>query len=439
MLGNLLRKEIKELLMERSILIGAIIIPLIIFPLMGALTGLGMGAAIQRTTMAGITIGYADLDKTNLTAELFPKILSEEGITLVKLECFSEQACVEKLTEQDLRFGILVPGGFSENFTQGIPGEIRTIYSIKTITLSDLTFSGRISEAILDAFKALAERIHGGEVSPEFFERPVLEKPRIIYLGRVIEAPVEAMASAFLSVLVGLPMVAIIVASYASSIAATSIALEKESKTLEILLTIPASRMAILVSKLLGTFVIVLLSTISFLAGFGIYALMLAGGMSMSLPSGGLAEPSTPIQLNLFSIQASPSFLPILFSAIFIAMIMMTCIGLLIGILGSDVRSAQQLVGAITFPLLMPPFFILLFAPLDSLPVGIKLALLADPFTHLFLAIQNGFIGEIGAAILSLTTMIVFTIILLLLSSLLFMGERLITMRITLRKRAAET
>ncbi|MCD6591924.1 MAG: hypothetical protein J7K78_02785, partial [Thaumarchaeota archaeon] len=134
MLGNLLRKEIKELLMERSILIGAIIIPLIIFPLMGALTGLGMGAAIQRTTMAGITIGYADLDKTNLTAELFPKILSEEGITLVKLECFSEQACVEKLAEQDLRFGILVPRGFSENFTQGIPGEIRTIYSIKTIT-----------------------------------------------------------------------------------------------------------------------------------------------------------------------------------------------------------------------------------------------------------------------------------------------------------------
>ena len=118
----------------------------------------------------------------------------------------------------------------------------------------------------------MVERIHGGEVSPEFFERPVLEKPRIIYLGRVIETPVEAMASAFLSVLVGLPMVAIIVASYASSIAATSIALEKESKTLEILLTIPASRMAILVSKLLGTFVIVLLSTISFLAGFGIYA-----------------------------------------------------------------------------------------------------------------------------------------------------------------------
>jgi ABC-2 type transport system permease protein len=118
-------------------------------------------------------------------------------------------------------------------------------------------------------------------------------------------------------------------------------------------------------------------------------------------------------------------------------MVMMTCIGLLVGVLGSDVRSAQQLVGAITFPLLMPPFFILVFAPLESLPIGVRIGLLLDPFTHLFLAIQSGFAGNLTSAITSIMVMLGFAALLLLLSSWLFMGERLITAKITIGRRRA--
>ncbi len=437
MLRHLLRKEVKELLMERSILIGAIIIPLIIFPLMGALTGLGMEAAVGRTA-AGFTIGLADLDKTNLTTSILPSILREEGIQLLKINCSVEEECVRAVAEKGLRLAIIIPKGFSENFTLGVQSRIRTVYAIKSATLSDITLSERFSEVIIGTFRSMAEIVHGEEINPRFFEKPVLETSTVFYLGKAMEIPVEMIASTFLTVLFGLPMVAVIVASYASTISATSIALEKESKTLEVLLTMPARRITILLSKLLGTFIIVLLSTLSFLVGFGIYGLMLAGSIGMSNPAGGLGETGSRIKLNLFGIQPSPAFIPILLSSIFIAMVMMTCIGLLVGILGSDVRSAQQLVGAITFPLLMPPFFILLFTPIESLPIGVRLGLLADPFTHLFLAIQSGFTGDLASAILSIGVMLGFTISLLLLSSWLFMGERLITMRITIRKRAAE-
>ncbi len=433
MLTHLLKKEIKELLMERSILIGAIIVPLIIFPLMGALTGLGMGAAISKAG-AEMAIGLADLDKTNLTQNLLPRMFSEEGLKVTRIECSSDADCLRAINEKGVKFALIIPRGFSRNFTLGLRSEVRTIYSIKSITVSDLTLSERISDAILSAFRALAERVHGKSINPEFFEEPISEKPLVICLNRVVEAPVQAIGSMFLSVLIGLPMVAVIVASHASSVAATSIALEKESKTLEILLTIPARRITILLSKLLGTFVIVLLSTISFLVGFGIYGLMLAGSVVASVPRGADLETSPTFSMNFFSIQGSPLFPPILFSAVFIAMIMMTCIGLLVGILGGDVRSAQQLVGAITFPLLIPPFFVLLFAPIESLPLGVKAALLLDPFTHLFLAIQKGFVGDIAAAGISLGVMIAFTILLLVLSSFLFMGEKLITMRVTVRR-----
>ena len=435
MLRHLLRKEVKELLMEKSILIGAIIIPLIIFPIMGALTGLGVGAAMEKT-MGRIPVGFADLDGTNLTMNVLPKLMKKEGIEAVRVNCLDLSGCIKAATISDLKFMIIIPKGFTRNFTAGLQSRIETIYSIRSLTLSDLMLSGKLSDSMIEVFRSLAEKLHGKEVNPKFFEKPVIEDSLILYFGRMVRAPIEAIGSMFLTVLFGLPMVAVIVASYASTISATSIALEKESKTLEVLLTIPTRRLMILLSKLLGTFFIVILSTVSFLVGFGIYSLMLAGSMGMSSSLGGLGETSS-VQFSLSAIKPSPIFLPILVASIFIAMVMMTCIGLLVGILGGDVRSAQQLVGAITFPLLMPPFFILLFTSIESLPLGTRLALLADPFTHLFLAIRSGFTGDLASALMSIGVMLGFTILLLVLSSWFFMGERLITMRISLRRRGS--
>ncbi len=435
MLRHLLRKEVKELLMEKSILIGAIIIPLIIFPIMGALTGLGVGAAMEKT-MGRIPVGCADLDGTNLTMNVLPKLMEKEGIEAVRVNCLDLSGCIKAAAISDLKFMIIIPKGFTRNFTAGLQSRIETVYSIRSLTLSDLMLSGKLSDLMIEVFRSLAEKLHGKEVNLKFFEKPVIEDSLILYFGRMVRAPIEAIGSMFLTVLFGLPMVAVIVASYASTISATSIALEKESKTLEVLLTIPTRRLTILLSKLLGTFFIVILSTVSFLVGFGIYSLMLAGSMGMSSSLGGLGETSS-VQFSLSAIQPSSIFLPILVASIFIAMVMMTCIGLLVGILGGDVRSAQQLVGAITFPLLMPPFFILLFTSIESLPLGIHLALLADPFTHLFLAIRSGFTGDLASALMSIGVMLGFTILLLALSSWFFMGERLITMRISLRRRGS--
>jgi len=435
MLRALLRKEVKELIMERSILVGAIIIPLIIFPIMGALTGLGMSAAMKSAEMS-LVIGIADLDKTPLTSNHLPKLLGEKGIRIIEMEYSSVDECIRVAAEKELNALIIIPSGFTRNFTSGVQSMIMAIYPIRSATVSEISISQKISTILLDIFKSLAERIHGSGIDPRFFEKPILENSMVLYFGRVLRAPAAAVATTFLTTLFGLPLVAVMVASYASTASATSIALEKESKTLELLLTIPANRITILLSKLLGTFVIVLLSTISFLIGFGIYGLIIAGSMMAQIPVEEVAA-GQQMSLTLIDLWPSPIFLPILVSAIFIAIVMMTCTGLLVGVLGSDVRSAQQLVGAITFPLLMPPFFILIFTPLESLPLSVRIGLLLDPFTHLFLAIQSGFAGNIVSAITSIMVMLGFAMLLLLLSSWLFMGERLITARITLGRRRA--
>jgi len=434
MLFTLLKKEVKELLMEKSILIGMVIIPLIIFPIMGGLTSVGVGFAMQRSVQE-VVVGIADLDQTNLTLTLLPQLMRDEGIHSVTLNCLNKENCIQAAENSEIKFFLIIPRGFSENFTRGMPGVIETVYTFEHFTVSDLSVGGKLSSKLVNVFRKLAEKIHGESVNLEFFEKPVAQKSAVIYLGKEIAAPLEVIGSAFMTLIIGLPMVAVIISSYAASIAATSIALEKESKTLELLLTIPASRLTILLSKLLGTFLIVLLSTFSFIIGFGIYGFMLAGATISVQTSNEVSF----TQLNFGNfLQPSPIFIPILISTIFITMIMTTCIGLLIGILGSDVRSAQQLVGAVTFPLLMPPFFILMFTSIDSLPISVKLLLLADPFTHLFLAIQGGFMGDLATALSSIAVILGYTVFMLILSSWLFMGERLITMRVMLRKKTGE-
>ena len=431
MLLTLLKKEVKELLMEKSILIGMVIIPLIIFPVMGGLTSVGVSFAAQRSGQE-VVVGVADLDHTNLTMMLLPQLMKDEGIQAIMLNCHNREDCIQAAENSDVKFFLLIPKGFSKNFTRGVPGVVETVYTFEHFTVSDLTVGGKLSTKLVDVFRRLAEKIHGESVNLDFFEKPITQRSAIIYLGKEIRAPLEVIGSAFMILIIGLPMVAVIISSYAASIAATSIALEKESKTLELLLTIPAKRLTILLSKLIGTFLIVLLSTFSFIIGFGIYGLMVAGA-TVSVQTGSQISFT---QLNLGSVlQPSPIFVPVLISTIFITMIMTTCIGLLIGILGSDVRSAQQLVGAVTFPLLMPPFFILMFTSIDSLPLSVKLLLLADPFTHLFLAIQGGFMGDIATSLFSMAVILGYTVFMLVLSSWLFMGERLITMRVMLRKR----
>ncbi|MCS7132663.1 MAG: ABC transporter permease subunit [Aigarchaeota archaeon] len=431
MLLPLLKKEVKELLMERSILIGMVIVPLIIFPVMGGLTGVGMSFAMQEVGRE-VAIGVADFDQTNLTTSYLPQLMREEGIYLVKLNCQSKEECIREAEKSGIRFFLIIPRGFSGNFTRGVPGFIDAFYSFEHFSISDLTMGERISSMLTNVFRKLAEGIHGGFMDLDFFERPIIQKSAIIYLGREIAAPLEFIGSAFMTLIIGLPTVAVIIASSAASVAATSIALEKESKTLELLLTIPAKRLTILLSKLFGTFLIVLLSTISFIVGLGIYVLMLAGA-AIPTQAGG----QIPLTQTGFGglLEPSPLFMPVLLSTIFLTMVMTTCIGLLVGILGGDVRSAQQLVSAITFPLLMPPLFISMFTSIENLPLSVKLMLLADPFTHLFLAIQGGFKGDLVMALSSMAVILGYTVFVLILSSWLFMGERLVTMKVTLRKR----
>ena len=431
MFKPLLRKEVKELLMEKSILIGMIIVPLIMFPLIGGLTSFGMRSAI--TYVAGVQeIGFIDQDNTDLSGKLLPNILRDNGLKPISLDCRERSECTRIAEDMNLKLVVIVPSGFSENFTSGLRSKVETIYILRSLSFSEITACEKLSSMLMKSLKSLAEKLHGGKLNLEFLKHPADERSTIIYLGRSLKAPIEALASMLPTVIFGLPLVAMMTASYASSISATSIALEKESKTLELLLSLPVRRFTILLSKLLGTLIIVVLGTISFMIGFAIYGLMITSAFFPETNGSGVIQTSFTGSF----LTPSPIFMAVMLASVFLGMIMTTCLGILIGVLCADVRSSQQLVGAIVMPLTLFPFFILVFSSMEHLPIGVKLALLLDPYTHFFLAIMKGFIGDLSAAAFSLAVMVGATIAMLAVGSWLFMGERLITMRIGFKRKS---
>src|SRR3990172_2871867 len=122
---NILIKELKELIRDPKILIGIIIIPLIMFPALGAVLGFAQQTAIEQAQETQILI--LDNDGGNWS-QILIDYLKAVG---------AEPTIVSNLTPQDLvNQGLLaknnatqfieIPQGFSENMTKHFDGDVNT-------------------------------------------------------------------------------------------------------------------------------------------------------------------------------------------------------------------------------------------------------------------------------------------------------------------------
>jgi ABC-2 type transport system permease protein len=80
-----------------------------------------------------------------------------------------------------------------------------------------------------------------------------------------------AMSFTMMNQSIMLPIMIMVMVMFAIQMAATSIALEKEQKTLETLMTLPVGRLTILAGKLTGSVVIAIAGSISYMIGFSYY------------------------------------------------------------------------------------------------------------------------------------------------------------------------
>ncbi|MGE3063059.1 MAG: ABC transporter permease [bacterium] len=145
-----------------------------------------------------------------------------------------------------------------------------------------------------------------------------------------------------------------------------SMAIEKENKTLETLLTMPIKRSEIVVGKIIGSSTVGLMTAAVYMLGFSYY--MRSLGMS------GLGEIASDLKIMpLDFIFVGASFLASILSGLALAM--------LLGIYSNDTKSAQAMSMPLTL-LVMVPYFISMMMDFELLPLAGRVLLFLIPFTH---------------------------------------------------------
>jgi len=199
----------------------------------------------------------------------------------------------------------------------------------------------------------------------------------------------------------------------AGSIVITSMALEKESKTLETLLTLPVNRTSIVTGKIVASAIIGLMLAFIYMIGMSFYL----QGLQFSEGGTNLAK---------YNLVINPQGFIILGVSLFITLIAGLALCMLLGTFAKSYKSAQTLTFPVTM-LALIPMFITMFADFDTLPLALKVLVYAIPFSHPMMASRALIFGDYLLVISGIIYVAIFAIITISVVVWMFKTDRLLT------------
>jgi len=210
--------------------------------------------------------------------------------------------------------------------------------------------------------------------------------------------------------------------------AATAVAIEKEAKTLETLLTLPVNRLTILVGKLSGSLFVALLGTVAYMFGFNYYMNSLLGGFG-----GG----QQTLDLSSLGITVTPIGYVLLGIVFFISIVATLALAVSFSVFSEDVRSAQNSISYI-YIIIIVPLLLFMFIDINTLSLPAQIALYAIPFTHTMNATREILLGNYQSVLFNILYLVVFTVVILYIAAKLFTTEKVFTTKFTLKRRPAK-
>ncbi len=411
--GNILVKEIKELVRDPKILLAMLIVPLIMFPVLGGIMSYSMQAAREQAEKA--TLLVVDNDGGNWS-ELFTDYLNfSVKVSVVNNRTLNNTVTLKLLSDYNTTQLIEIPSGFSANMTEYKNGNTKINATVNFYGI----FSGggifqEVGSAIID------DLVSG-------FNRAIAPNALYTFKSTIIKGEIQKnvdpsmLSRLMLSQAIAMPITIMILLTYSMSIAATSVAMEKEEKTLETLLTLPMDRFAILMGKLSGSILVAGVGAIAYMIGFNYYM----GSLMATIPSG---------TLDLVSLGLAPSLLGYLLLGIslFVTLLSALALAVIMSAFSEDVRGAQSLVGNLT-PIIIIPALVLMYLDVNSLPLALKILIYALPYSHPIIAARAVTMGDYWTVVFGIVYVTVFTLVIMYAASRLFATEKILTAKLKFR------
>jgi ABC-2 type transport system permease protein len=411
---TILIKELKELMRDPKILIGMIVLPLVMFPVLGLVMGYAVSSATEQAQKATVVvvnndggnwsqvfIGYLN---STMNVKVLNNILAQEVIDQNLLSKYNSSQFME------------VPAGFSTNMTMHLNGD----YNITTGVNIYGVFSGggMFSDLGSSSLTYIVESFNRA-IAPDI----VLTTQSTIIKGQVQEGIDPAtLSSLMLSQSIALPVTVMLMITYAMQIAASSVAMEKEEKTLETLLTAPVDRFAILMGKVSSTMIVAGVASVTVLIGYSYMIGSITTGIT-----------NTNVDLVALGLVPSAFGYAMLGVSLFVTLLSALALAVIMSSFAENVRSAQALVGYI-YPLIFIPAMALMYLDLNTLPLVVKAIFYAIPFSHPILASKAVIMGDYGTVAFGIIYVAIFTVIIMYLASRLFATEKILTAKLMFNK-----
>lgn len=417
---TILVKELKELMRDPKILIGMIVLPLIMFPVLGLV--LGYAAETAQSEALRATILVVDNDNGNWS-NAFMTYMNNSGLNVAVTYDTSPQQVADQglLTRYNSSTFIVIPQGFSENLTQHSRGEYNITGTVKVYSLFDA--GGGIFSGIGGSNVNLLVEGFNRAVAPDL----VVAAQSSIIKGQIQEGvDASVLSGLMLSQSIALPITIMIMLTYAMQIAATSVAMEKEEKTLETLLTMPVDRFAILMGKVSSTIIVAGVAAITVLIGYNYMLGSLTFGVANVLGNG--------VDLVALGLVPSAGGYALLGISLFFTLLSALALAVVMSAFSENVRGAQALVGYI-YPLIFLPAMALIYLDVNSLPLALQAVFYAIPYSHPIIASKAVVAGDYLTVVFGIVYVAAFTVVIMYVASRLFATEKILTAKLMFGKK----
>ena len=416
---TILVKELKELMRDPKILIGMIVLPLIMFPVLGLVMGFAVQSAQEEAQRATLLVVDNDNNGTWSNA-LVSYLNSTMNVEVVK--DLSPQNIVDQglLGKYNSTMFLEIPSGFSTNLTMHTNGARNVTGMVNVYGV----FNG--GGGIFSSIGGTAvTAVVGG------FNRAVAPDVVAVSQSSIIKGQIEqgvdasTLSGLMLSQSIALPITIMIMLTYAMQIAATSVAMEKEEKTLETLLTTPVDRFAILMGKVSSTIIVAGAASVAVLVGYNYMIGSISSGIAGNL--GG------SVDLVALGLVPSVGGYILLGISLFFTLLSALALAVIMSAFSENVRGAQALVGYV-YPLIYIPSLALVYLDVNSLPFAVKAIFYAIPYSHPIIAAKAVVTGDYGIVAFGIIYVAIFTVVIMYIASRLFATEKILTAKLRFGK-----
>jgi len=424
---NLLIKEVKELITLQLLI--SLLFTIFIFYFIGQMAKTEMKKAMRTQKIAVLNLDdspFSDELIGNLkTANFQPEMVKDRD----------KQKAIEATKATDTNLLLVIPQGFGQSLETQEVKEIETYSYLRTFSL----IGSRSSVIINAVIKALNEYLSNDflkkkipDIGPEKIKNPIKSRDFVIVKDRMAEGKAEAVAGFVSSQSIIVPVILMMIIIYASQMVISAIAMEKQNKTLETLLTVPISRTSIVTAKMLASGLVGLISAVIYMFGFRYYMSGFMGDISQAAAASGVTGVIQKLGLTM----DTKGFL-ILGVSLFIAILVALALATILGVLAEDYRSAQSLILPLMV-LVMIPYFLCLFSDPRTLSLPAKILLYVIPFSHPFLTTQNLFLENYSAILYGILYMLAVFVVLIIGAARIFSTDKVLTMKLKFRKKKVQ-